>query len=95
MNMVKAIVYGFFGVLSLTLITMLTAGPFYDIMGAFDTVVTDLDISNLTTNWGRLSSTIKLAFWVTAILSISGLILWIYMRAQQKEYVTEGRRRYR
>ena len=93
MNIIRSILWALAAILMLTLITFTLAGPFYDMMDSFDTTVADISEANLTSNWASMSSTIKLGFWVTSVLGVLGVMIWLYLKAQQREYVTSGYRR--
>ena len=93
MNMIRSVLWALTAILSLTFITFTLAGPFYDMMGAFDTTITDVGISNLSSNWTSISSILTLGFWVSAVLGALAIMIWLYMKAQQREYVTAGYRR--
>jgi len=92
MNMIRSVLWAMAAILSLTFITLTLAGPFYDMMDAFDITVTDIGLSNLTSNWASIGSIITLGFWVSAVLGAFAIIVWLYMKAQQREYVSSGYR---
>ena len=92
MNIIRAILWALAMILTITLITFTLAGPFYDMMDSFDDSVTDINEANLTSNWTSISSILKLGYWVTAVLGVVAVIIWLYMKAQQREYVTAGYR---
>lgn len=95
MNFVKAVVYTSAACFTILIMSLILSGPFYDIADAFDTVVSDLSISNIDTFWASFEAIFKLGFWLFGILGLVGAFLWLLMRAQQKEYATEGRVTYR
>jgi hypothetical protein len=90
--MIRAVLWALASVLGLIFITLILAGPFYDMFSAFDDSVTDVNLPNLTSNWNSLSSILTLGFWSGSILTILAIVVWLYMKAQQREYVSGGYR---
>lgn len=95
MNIVKAVVYTSVACFTISIISLVLAGPLYDTLDAFGVVVSDIGIGNVTSFWNSFEAIFKLGFWLFGILGILGALLWLLMRAQQRDYVTEGRVTYK
>lgn len=95
MRIVRAIVYGSMTIFAISIMSLVLAGPVYDVIDAFDTVVSDINEPNINTFWGSYEPMFKLGFWLVGIFGVIGVLLWLYMKAQQREYVTGGRVVYR
>lgn len=57
---------------------------------AFDEAVEDQGISSMSSHWNIIGGIAKMSFWVTAVIIVIGLILWLYMYASRVEYYTAG-----
>lgn len=90
MSMVKAVIYALVKVSTYIILFMALAPVFYTMMQSFDTIVTDQGLSDLTSFWNYASPVLKTGFWVVAALCVIGVIIWVYMYAQRREYVTAG-----
>ena len=89
-RMVRAVLYGMMS-LSVTIFTfMAMAEPVYSLMTSFDSVVAGLGIASLTTFWTPTTNIIKTSYWLTGVLIIIGQLVWLYLYAQKREYVTAG-----
>lgn len=94
-RMIVAVVVAMAGLSAIIIGYMVMAGPFYTIMTKFDDTVSDMGISNLSNFWGLASPILKGSFKICAVLSVIGIIIWLYMWAQRKEYYTAGEVAYR
>jgi len=89
-RIIRAVVSAMVTVTVIAVMFFALAGPFYDIMTSFDTIVTNENIPNLTTFWNSASPVLKTFYFIIGILSILGVLFWLYMYAQKREYVTGG-----
>ena len=89
-RIIKAVIYAMVTASAIAISFFALAGPFYDIMTSFDTIVAGEGLPNLTTFWTSASAVLKTSWFLIAILAILGVLFWLYMYAQKREYVTGG-----
>ena len=89
-KIIRAVIYAIVTVSVLAVTFFAFAGPFYDIMTSFDTIVAGEGLPNLTTFWNTASPVLKTFYFIVGILSILGVLFWLFMYAQKREYVTGG-----
>lgn len=89
-SMPKVIVYGMFSITLIIVSFSLLAEGFYTLMDAFDEIVAEQDLSSLTSFWNTASNTMRAAYFLVAVMLVIGIMLYVYLNAQKREYVTAG-----
>lgn len=64
-------------------------GRFQD---GFDSVITDLNSTTLSTDWANTTNTVNGLWWLLPICLAGLVIWWIWMTTQERDYVTVGYR---
>lgn len=81
---------------AITMMTVVGVGfvvmrPVYvEVMEALKSVIYDMDISTLTQEFLDLKETSDYLYWLIPAFIFIVLVVYVWMTAQQKEYVTGG-----
>jgi len=77
-----------FAIISLTLIVL--APVQWGILDAFTAIIGDTGISRAITNWNIYAQGLKAGYILMGVMFIFGIIIYLFLKAQKREYVTGG-----
>lgn len=57
---------------------------------SFNTTIYNLNVSEATSQWTRSRATMDYLYWIIPAIVVLVVVGWVFMTAQQKEYVEAG-----